>query len=483
MKKMTSLILLAAMLASLASCGDEKTPADETTSSPDADTTVASGDPDYTYPELDCGGEEFTILNLEPTWDMYTYLDLESQTGEIIDDAVYERNRALEERFKFKLNVVEFAINDLITQVQTTVSAGDNTYDAAYVRGTNVASAVSNGLCKNLCDITGLNLDKPWWNQSVVTEASLGKSGNTLYFVQSDLSLCAFDLVWSIYFNEDMMTRLGKDMPYDTVREGKWTIDSFNTMLKWGTNLNGDDNFTFSYDNKAIYGFTSFYRICDAMIIGAGNRFTTKGSDGTPALSLENDRFYTTAEKLAKIFGSEGDYIEANQNGVKYDKIFMSGRALFYGGEVKASGVFREMEDSFGILPLPKLDESQENYCAWMNYDTPTLIVPSTNSDPERTGAILDALSYLSYKDILPAYYKVRVSQKSLRNDDSIEMLGIIRDSLYYDASLTYGWTADLASSIRTAVIAGDSNVSSIIAAQKEAVAGKIAATMESLAK
>ena len=479
MKKMTSLLLLVAMLASLSACGSEST-SDETTAQSGAESTTVVEADDYSYPELNCGGDEFTILNLENVWQMYTYIDLESQTGEIIDDAVYDRNRALEERFNFKLNVVEYPIDDLIKQVQTTVSAGDDTYNAAYVRGNRIASAVSGGLCKNLYDIPGLNLNEPWWNQSVVSEAALG-DGKALYFVQSDLSLCAFDLVWSIYFNEDMMTKLSHDMPYDTVREGKWTIDTFNTMLKWGTNLNGDESFAFSYDNKSIYGFTSFYRICDAMIIGAGNKFTTKGSDGVPVLSLENDRFYTTAEKLAKIFGTEGDYIEANQDGVKYDRIFMESRALFYGGEVKASGVFREMNDSFGILPLPKFDESQENYCAWMNYDTPTLIVPATDSKPERTGAILDALSYLSYKDVLPAYYKVRVSQKSLRNDDSIEMLGIIRDSLYYDASLTYGWTAELAQSIRNAVIAGDSGVASIIASGKNAVSEKIAATMESI--
>lgn len=482
MKKLTSLLIIVSLLASLTACGgtsDGKNDTPDTKS--DGTTTPAAEEPDYEYPNLDCGGDEFTILNLQNVWEMYTYLDHESQTGEIIDDAVYERNRNLEEKFKFKLNVVEYPIDELVKQVQTTVTAGDDTYDAAYVRGNNIASVVSNGLAKNLYDVPGLQLDQPWWNQSVVSEASIGKDGKTLYFVKSDLSLCAFDLVWSIFFNENMMTDLGKDMPYDTVRAGKWTIDSFNTMLKWGTNLNGDESFAFSYDNKAIYGFTSFYRICDAMIIGAGNRFTTKGTDGTPALSIENDRFYTTAEKLANIFGTEGDYIEANQDGIKYDKIFMAGRALFYGGEVKASGVFREMEDSFGILPLPKLDETQENYCAWMNYDTPTLVVPSTNSKLERTGAILDALSYLSYKDVLPAYYKVRVSQKSLRNDDSIEMLGIIRDSLYYDASLTYGWTADLAQSIRNAVIKGDSSVASIIAANKDTVSEKIAKTLDNL--
>ena len=60
-------------------------------------------------------------------------------------------------------------------------------------------------------------------------------------------------------------------------------------------------------------------------------------------------------------------------------------------------------------------------------------------------------------------------------------MLGIIRDSLYYDASLTYGWTADLAQSIRNAVIKGDSSVASIIAANKDSVSEKIAKTLDNL--
>ena len=481
MKRFVSTLLLISLLASMSACGDATPSGGDVTTTPEngETTTSAETDPAYVYPELDCGGDEFTILNLENVWDMYTYLDQESMTGEIIDDAVYERNRFLEDKFKFKMNIVEVKIDELAGKIQTSVSAGDDTYDVAYARGSNVAGLVSSGLCKNFYDVPGLQLDKPWWNQSVVEEASIGD--DKLFFALNDFSLCAFDLVWSIFFNENMMTELGKDMPYDTVRDGKWTIDSFNTMLKWGTNLNGDDSFAFSYDNKSVYGFTSFYRICEAMIIGAGNRLVIKNDKGVPALSIENDRFYTTAEKLAKIFGTEGDYIEANQDGIKYDKIFMAGRALFYGGEVKASGIFREMEDSFGILPLPKYDENQENYVGWMNFDVPTMIIPATISEPERVGTILDALSYLSYTDVLPAYYKVRVSQKSLRNDDSIEMLGIIRDSLYYDASITYGWTSGLMSSLRTAIIKGDSGVASIIASAKDTVAANIEKTLDAL--
>lgn len=484
MKKITSIILLIAMLASVAACGEQNDKTgDETTASSEGSETTAD-ESAYKYADLDCNGEEFTILNTAPAWNMYTDIDFENMTGESVDDAVYNRNRMIEDKYKFKLNVVEYPLTELAKQVQTTVSADDDTYNAAYVRGWDIASTISNGYARNLYDVPGLQLDQPWWNQSVIKEASLGKNSDTLYFAMSELSLCAFDLTWCIFFNEDMMTDLGQKMPYDLVREGKWTLDSFSSLLKVGANLNGADTFTYKVDASTTYGLTSFYRICDALTISTGNRFVQKDFSGNYALSLENDHYYDTIEKLAKIFGTEGDYYEgASASGTDshYEKVFKDGRALFMGGEIKAASSYRDMSDSFGILPTPKFDENQEDYCSWMNYDVPTLMIPASNRDLERTGIILDALSYHSYTDIMPIYYGTRVSLKSLRNDDSIEMLGIIRDSLYYDASLTYGWTADIASAIRDAVIAGDSSVASIIATNKSAVAEKIEQTMNSL--
>ena len=46
---------------------------------------------------------------------------------------------------------------------------------------------------------------------------------------------------------------------------------------------------------------------------------------------------------------------------------------------------------------------------------------------------MLDAASYLSYTDVLPVYYNVTIAQKGLRDDESIEMLGIIQSSRYFD--------------------------------------------------
>ena len=472
-------IILTVMVANV-SCADNEEMIETDMESESSAETTAENAYDYVFPELDCNGEDFTILNCEYVWDMYTYLDFEEMTGETLDDAVYERNRAIEDRYNIEIVIEEIPIDDLAPKIIQTVTAGDDVYDVAYSRGDKINSVITGGYVKNLYDVPGLMLDKPWWNQSVISEATLGDS-DAVYFALNDFSLCSFDLVWCIFFNEDMLTSLGAELPYDLVREGRWTIDEFNKYVKLGTNLNGDDSFNFDREGNAVYGLASYSRLVGSMLTGAGVRYTERDADGYPHLALENDHFYAVADKLCSLFGNAGDYIEANnkETGQNYEMLFEANRALFLGGEIKSASVFRDMEDSFGIVPTPKYDEAQTEYYSWMNHDTPSLCIPATNNNLERTGIVLDALSYLSYTDILPIYYSIRVSQKSLRNSDSIEMLNLIRDSLYYDASLTYGWTLDLYNKLISKIAVGDTNLASEIAAASSSVEEKIAKTFE----
>lgn len=473
-RQITSLLLILSAL--LVSCG-------ETTDVP-VTTTAGGGIEEpvtdtYDYPELDCGGDEFTILNPENFWDMYTHLDFEQMTGEIIDDAIYNRNRFLEDKYKFRMNVVEFPIDDLKNKIQTSVAAQEDIYDVTYVRGNGLNTLITGNMLMNLRDIPEMRLDEEWWNQSMIKSAEIGKD-RAIYFAHNYFSLSSFDNVWTIFFNETMLDSLGQPMPYDTVRAGKWTMDVFLKTLKLGANLNGDESFNFSADGKATYGCASFWRLGTAMLTGAGVNAISRDKDNIPYLTLESDRFYEAADKLASFFKTEGDYLEANEaNEKNYQKIFMAGRALFLGGGIMSSSIFREMNDDFGILPLPKLDESQNDYYAWMNYDVNTMCVPVTNSDPTRTGIIIDALCYLSWRDVLPNYYNIRVSQKSLRNDDSIEMLKIIHNSLVYDAGNAYGWTLDLMNQVRSAIVAGNPDVASTIASNKSIVEENIQKTLD----
>ena len=100
-KRIISLFLLASLLISASACGSEA-PEKESADTTAGETTEK---PEYEFPELDCGGDEFTILNTGWVWSMYTLIDVETQTGDSLDDVVYERNRRIEKLFNVKLDV------------------------------------------------------------------------------------------------------------------------------------------------------------------------------------------------------------------------------------------------------------------------------------------------------------------------------------------------------------------------------------------
>ena len=83
--------------------------------------------------------------------------------------------------------------------------------------------------------------------------------------------------------------------------------------------------------------------------------------------------------------------------------------------------------------------------------------VPSTNTRPDFTGAVLDAMAYLSNKDVTPVFFDVTVSQKRLRNEDSIDMLQIIKKSGCIDIGLVYGITNQYFEAIRFSLGTGKS--------------------------
>ena len=63
---------------------------------------------------------------------------------------------------------------------------------------------------------------------------------------------------------------------------------------------------------------------------------------------------------------------------------------------------------------------------------------------------ILDALSYESYRDVLPLYYGQTISQKGLRDEDWIEMLSIINETRVSESGLIFGVTSGLVNALKS---------------------------------
>ena len=272
------------------------------------------------------------------------------------------------------------------------------------------------------------------------------------------------DLSWVLLFNQNMMTNLEMTFPYQTVRDGNWTLEKFDEYVSGAVNLNSDQSFAYSENGSCRYGIAGHGDSPIAFIYSAGNRMTEPGADGEFKINIESDRLYTTLDRMGTLFSTREGKIHYDSD--LYEDIFRAGRALFITCELKASLEERDMDDTFGLLPFPKYDEKQEDYQTNMNFISCFLTVPITQKDPQMAGVILDSLTYESYKTVLPVYYDVTVSQKGLRNEESIEMLDIIHNTRGIEFTQVFGITNNMCASLSTMIKNESGGASSII--QKE---------------
>ncbi len=111
------------------------------------------------------------------------------------------------------------------------------------------------------------------------------------------------------------------------------------------------------------------------------------------------------------------------------------------------------------------------------------MVVPVTNNRPHETGSIMDTLSYITYKDIMPSFYAERVSQKLLRGDDSIEMLGIVRSSRRFDVGSVYNIFLPLADEVVYRSLSSNKEIASTMATKVKTVEANIDKIMAAMDK
>lgn len=484
MKHISASILASLLLlGTLASCGGGDTPASDTPNSdaPSGTDTAAETGFVYQTPALDLGGADFPILNTTTEWGFYTTFDPEDQTGETLDDAVWMRNSKVEEAFNVSIVGIDFDIGVAAGELRKTVNAGEDVYRSALISLGSIAPLMQEQMLMDLNECDAFRLEEAWWDQEIRTMFNIGGS-DIVWFAASELSLTGLECTVVPFFNQRILTALDLESPYDLVRAGTWTFDKMGEYAKAGANLNGAAKFD-KYDPSAStqYGIVSYSTFPHAMFIAADEDYVRLDDDGMPYLAMGSDRFYSVAEKIADLTAESGAFNEFNSGDVHYESIFRDGRALMTVAQVKATTKFRSMEDTFGILPMPKYEASQDGYRCMRTGTSCVVCVPVTIGDMETCGAVMDAMSYYSYTDVLPAYYDVTLTQKGLRNEDSVEMMNIIRDARIPELGSTFAWTNTVTGQIEKQLMNGKSDIASKIAAEQDKVAAAIAATMELL--
>ena len=120
------------------------------------------------------------------------------------------------------------------------------------------------------------------------------------------------------------------------------------------------------------------------------------------------------------------------------------------------------MGSDFALLPFPKLNDAQDKYYSPALWSQ-CLAVPTTNTNLDKTGLILEALSAESRKVVIPAYYEISIGTKYLRDEISVRILDIIFDNRIYDMNQSmYNW-GSFPGAFDAAASKGDPNFASLI--------------------
>ncbi len=443
MKKFLCLALASLMLlGTLAACGDasddstDTTAAADTTASPSGDNNVA----ETADPTVDANGFKLDDLkDLDFEGDTVTFLYwedaerpeffVEDLTGEIVNDALFNRNAAVERRLNVKLEFVGTKGNynnqaNFVSQCQNSVNAGGSHDIFAGYSMTAATLAVQN-LTHNLMELEHLNFEQPWWPDSLIDTTTIN---NKLYFCSGDIATSMLHFMYGVFVNRDMITNFGLEDPYTLVEEGKWTVDKMFEMAKGVySDLDGDGKL--SLNDR--YGFVTSSIHYDAFFPSAGLRTVEMSADGLMQISplFNSEKTITLLEKINTFFHDSGEvaldgtgsYFELGQTLFTQDRVYMAESRL------------RDVEFDYGVVPVPKWDEAQEEYITCMAFPFTLYSISIASTKANTAAAVLECLGSEGYRQVTPMLFENAMKVKYATNDKTSEMYDLIRNTIVID--------------------------------------------------
>ncbi|MGN1346522.1 MAG: hypothetical protein ACI4V1_07030, partial [Eubacteriales bacterium] len=145
--------------------------------------------------------------------------------------------------------------------------------------------------------------------------------------------------------------------------------------------------------------------------------------------------------------------------------------------------VLRTMTVDFGILPYPKMDETQERYYTTVLENVTAMGILTTTKDLEMSGIVMEAMAAYGNKEISPAYYEVALKSKYARDEESAEMLNIIKASTWYDFGYINSTSLGGINSFFQTVVEKDQEIVSYWESQKNVVNAGLESLLEAYRK
>lgn len=459
LRSILAALLLLAMLLAAVSCGKEEeggTPSGGTTGDGGSSTGEVTTEDQYNIPDA-VGDRDYENATIRIASSGRSWYDDEvtvaRPTGDIIDDAVYKRNKAVEARLNISITNKTTGTSqyEVSNQLRQDKLNGMDNIDIAWNPVYSTIMYTSEGILSNLLAVPNLDLGAGYWSQLFNESVSIG---NAQYMAAGPISLSYYRFVFVTYVNKTLLNS-HDDAPdlVEAVKGGKWTLDyQYELAKQYYRDTDG-----IAHNEQDVYGFVSspylnvdpYWSSCEISIL-------TKNDDNYYEYNLSKERLSTTVDKILQFFYDEDatylyklDVDEATGN-AEQDRIaekFGSGTALM--ATLRLIHVedecVRNLKDKYMILPIAKLDETQTAYYSYQHDSFTGIAIPSTvpTTRHEMLGAVLEVMASESYRTVTPAYYETALKARYMDDPVSWDMLDMITANIKLDAGVLYTKSLD----------------------------------------
>ncbi len=393
-------------------------------------------------------GEEIVILSRYREGWTSGEIAVEALNTDLINDTVYERNKAVEERLQVKIVSVEEDDHDpfvTMNRVTTAVTAGTHEYDlvacACYV---SINQALE-GTFMDLRETEYLDLDKPWWAQGFNDAAEYQ---GTQFVATGSALLSMYRFAFVTVFNKVIFDDNSIPYLYEDVKNGTWTLDRQIELVPIFHRDNGNSEQDLDGD---VYGLATndyisvdpYWSACDVDILG-------RDENGSYELIFEPGKLFDVAEKTIKLFYDSGNAVynhkhyglDDEQEDIR-DMFANDGAAMATLRILELENqAIRGMKSEYGVIPMPKFDNEQQDHQTFLHDQVTVLSIPSSiakeDGRQEMVGALMEALASNSHYTLRPAYYETTLRTKIAQDPESAEMMDLIINNVYIDAGILY---------------------------------------------
>ena len=382
-------------------------------------------------PKEDYGGREFIILTTDPD-----FTDSETDSG-ILGKELYERNRAIEEKFNIKITALTIDENEIQSYLNNYGSADSDipACDLLYAPMNIISSCGGNGLLMNIYSVPYFSFYKEYTDPELISALS---QSDTTYGVYGK---AAYDTrsAWCVYYNKDVLASLGYEDPYSMVKDGTWTWDMFLSIAEASAaDLDGDGRMIRNNDR---YGYSSSMNtslFANAVFASFGKHFFSRDEEGFFKMDFAVTDEDNYVQEIRNICVSNSSKYPVRNPGSDALEAFSQGRLTFFCEKLSYASTLAYSPINWGILPMPKRNASQTDYFSWIDSSVCGYAVPYGVQASDLSGKVLDAIYAYNYcrgENIIElawTYYY-------MRDNASAAMISQISESAVYDAAYAFG--------------------------------------------